>query len=224
MDEIIGLIGLIGVIFVVALVHELGHIVANLIVRIPMKKVQFGWPVLVRFSLLETSVEVGLLPFFGLVEQEGEFEDYRWEKRLISLLAGPMASFALAAAIYLPLYLDAELSKAMISMLDFMATNFRQKGLGGSDLFLIAWILSKTLSAYGIVSFAWFIGSISLSVAFLNLILFPIPITDGAGIVLALTEGVTGKRLTISKRRRYLILYVLVGLSIAWILFDTVFR
>jgi membrane-associated protease RseP (regulator of RpoE activity) len=89
-------IDLIVALFVALLVHEAGHTLAAWRCGVPVLAVRVGWPRVARWR----GFEVGLIPMVGWVSADLDGTTPR--QRLWLVVAGPLASFALAPLALLP--------------------------------------------------------------------------------------------------------------------------
>src|SRR5436190_7692709 len=85
--------------FVIALIlHELGHLVAARICRVPVTAVGLGWgPALLRVRLINTDCQLGILPIGAYVRMEMDvFRRRSVNQQLLVLTAGVGVNLLLA--------------------------------------------------------------------------------------------------------------------------------
>lgn len=203
MSAIIGLL----VLGLLVVIHEWGHlIVAKLCgVSVPAFSVGMG-PTLWRRTWHQTEYRVGALPLGGYVLLDSGSDDpsdlsneISPGRRIWIYLAGPLANFALAFAIFLALGKPLRYFDSLVMMGEVLRGLFTGQ-IPVHDLAGPVGIirLAGASARQGFEQLAQFSAILSINLAVLNLL--PLPILDGGQIVRALLELVTGKTIAVRWR------------------------
>lgn len=194
----------------VVLVHELGHFIAAKVVGLPIRIFSIGFgPKLIAIKWCGTEYRLSIVPLGGYVmpeiEDEAGFFNLPIRERLIMSLGGPIASLilplgclALINTITLGFSFSdtfikpfIQLGQMLTQMLALLPTVFSHpKQLSG--------VIGIVAEGSGVIAGSWlnglyFITLISINLAVLNLI--PFPVFDGGKVLLYLLEKIHPKLL-----------------------------
>lgn len=213
MDFLWGALGLSFAISICVLVHELAHLCAARLLRLPVTRIRIGFgPTVWATAWRGIEITCGVLPFGGFVAFDGA--DPRWQDaaiaRAVMYAAGPLASLLLAVFLLATTlaFSKAEqgLLGALVGALAMLGqlVNLVAAGIVGitSDLNgfcdltspVDAVAIGAEALSDGPVLYLGMIGMLSAGIALFNLL--PIPVLDGGQIVRALIEAATGMRLS----------------------------
>lgn len=235
-DLLWGAFGLALAISICVLVHELAHLCAARLLRLPVRQVCIGFgPTFWTKTWRGIEVSVGVIPLGGFVAFDDA--DPRWQDaaiaRAVMYAAGPLASLLLAVFLLATTlaFSKAEqgLLGALVGALAMLGqlVNLVAAGIVGiaSDLngfcVLAGPVDAVTIGAEvlsgGPVLYVGMVGMLSAGIALFNLL--PISVLDGGQVVRAVLEAVTGLRLSGLLLRVWTtvgvtVLFVIAGLAV----------
>lgn len=187
--------------------HESGHFIAARLYSIPIAKFTIGLPVTPSLLTLkhgETEFSLNLLPLGGYVSLRSDLSPAIAEKRLALAFGGPIASLIFGISLVFFGSVDrfgnvrhsflyameavVKISKSMWrTLLDTL--NFRSSNeiIGFTDILSY----SERAATMGFRKYCLFVGTLSITVAIINLL--PIPPLDGFHALYAVVEMQVGQ-------------------------------
>lgn len=168
------------IVWFLTIAHETAHALASVLVGATPKRIWYGTGPAKSFKLGKTVVSFGVIFVSGCVEHDQEFVDLTWKRKVLIVLAGPLANLLIGAVFaqmagYDPSVVLSTCLKFVVDMHLFMLSLIPEVSYSSLE------ILS---TLYGQIAFTSFLmGAYNL---------FPIGVNDGGQFVLYASEPVLG--------------------------------